>query len=146
TEFDLDPPFFPDRGRSSYGDHRALESRIAGAVPKILRYFREGYHAPGAGCGGYFVHGNFPVAISGAPAVGLQRRVCRRHLWPRALRDGNVSRVRLDVSQTALVLKAMTFTRTSIVFLVVAVAWFFRGVRKPGWDPFAPVRLFGALW
>jgi oligosaccharide repeat unit polymerase len=40
----------------------------------------------------------------------------------------------------------MTFTRTSIIFFVVALAWFFRGVRKPSWDPFAPVRLFGALW
>src|SRR5258707_11516275 len=40
----------------------------------------------------------------------------------------------------------MTFTCTSVIFFVVALIWFFRGVRKPSWDPFAPVRLFGALW
>ena len=40
----------------------------------------------------------------------------------------------------------MEITRTGGLFLMLGVVWFLWGARKATWDPFAPVRLFGAVW
>src|SRR5262249_6859097 len=40
----------------------------------------------------------------------------------------------------------MEIPRTSALFLVLGAVWFLWGARKPSWDPFAPIRLFGAVW